>query len=305
MHIKPIVIRWMTLGFTLSLLGGFSPMYGVEIPLESLTPVRIGYVDLQKVFDAYPEKAFAEGDLLKEIQKRKRELNRRQNEINVYRQQIAADQAVLDQAKSSKPVTVPADMIAQLAATETPLAAPAAPAPTDNNQINKSSATEAYPSDDPLLGLPGHELTKDPETKAAAALPGMQSSSLSSQALPKATTPSSAPLLDQLAAASAPTLLNPEALTALQKRVDDNRKILDRKTFDFRDFRSKALEDMKTLQSQKTYDVMSKIYAILQSLARDESITVVLDKSYVLYGEDSIDLTEKLMSRLQSDQPLL
>jgi len=303
-------MRFVAIFLTVVMIDSLSPLHAVEIPLESLTPVRIGYVDLQKVFDAYPEKAFAEGDLLKEIQKRKRELSRRQNEINVYRQQIAADQSVLDQAKSGKAVVVSPNMIAQLAAAEA-LAAPvpAAPARNDASQVNKSSssATEAYPSDDPLLGLPGHELTKDADVKTAAALPGMQPSSatLSASSLAGTAPTTSTPLLDQLASAAAPVQLNPEALAALQKRVDDNRKALDRKTLEFRDFRSKALEDMKTLQTQKTYDVMSKIYAILQSLARDESVTVVLDKAYVLYGEDSVDLTDKLMSQLQTEQPLL
>src|SRR3954451_7614339 len=81
----------------------------VEIPLESVSPVRIGYIDLQKVFDTYPEKAFAEGDLLKEIQKRKTELTTRQNSINIMRQQVSSDEAALDQAKAGKAVVVPHD----------------------------------------------------------------------------------------------------------------------------------------------------------------------------------------------------
>ena len=59
------------------LAGLIGPISGVEIPLESLSPIRIGYVDLQKVFDTFPEKAFAEGDLLKEVSKRKLELSSR------------------------------------------------------------------------------------------------------------------------------------------------------------------------------------------------------------------------------------
>ena len=70
----------------------------------------------------------------------------------------------------------------------------------------------------------------------------------------------------------------------------------------FKDYRVKALEDMKQLQNEKTYSVMSKIYAILQSLARDENISVVLDKAYVLYGEDTVDLSEKLIVRLNQEQ---
>jgi Skp family chaperone for outer membrane proteins len=110
-------------------------------------------------------------------------------------------------------------------------------------------------------------------------------------------------LLDNLAASGTPSILTAEAQTALLKRIEDNQHGLDKATFNFKDYRSKALADMKQLQTQKTYGVMSKIYAVLQGLARDENITVVMDKAYVLYGEDTVDLTDKLVARLNTEQP--
>src|SRR6185312_12761029 len=103
----PIVLA----GLVLLVLWSLHRVSAIEIPLETVAPARIGYVDLQKVFDTYPEKAFAEGDLLKEIERRKRDLSRRQNDINLLRQQIAADQAVLDQAKAGQAVRVPANAV--------------------------------------------------------------------------------------------------------------------------------------------------------------------------------------------------
>jgi Skp family chaperone for outer membrane proteins len=114
--------------------------------------------------------------------------------------------------------------------------------------------------------------------------------------------PKTSPLLDSLAASGSSTVLNPEAQAALQKRIDGNKATLDRAVYKFKDYRGKALEDMKQLQTQKTYGVMSKIYAVLQGLSRDESITVVLDKQYVLYGEETVDLTERLIERLNQGQ---
>ena len=72
--------------FVATLLAMTSNVTAVEIPLESISPVRIGYIDLQKVFDTFPEKSFAGGDLLREIQKRKTELVTRQSAINTMRQ---------------------------------------------------------------------------------------------------------------------------------------------------------------------------------------------------------------------------
>jgi Skp family chaperone for outer membrane proteins len=261
----------------------------VEIPLQSLSPVRIGYIDLQKVFDTYPEKSFAEGDLLKEVQKRRTELSSRQNSINVMRQQLAADQAAMEQAKAGKPVVVPQDQVAALEPVT-----PAAPEPQPE-EVKKSTtavANEPYPMDEPLAGLPGHS-GETPSDKDKA-LPGMK----------KAPTPQAAasPLLDSLAQAGTPTTLTAEAQAALQKRIEATRLALDRQVYQFKDYRGKALEDMKHLQTEKTYGVMARIYAVLQGLARDENITVVLDKSYVLYGEETVDLSEKLIARLNQEQ---
>ena len=256
----------------------------VEIPLDAITPVRIGFVDLQRIFDTYPEKSFAEGDLLREIEKRKRELGRHQTDINLLRQQVSADQAALMDARKGVPVLVPANIVPE------PVTAAAPAAPASTSTVKASSATvEAYPMEDPLAGLPGHEL---PSTSGAPApaLPGMKDN------MTKQT------LLDQLAAnATGPMLLNNEALAALAKRVDDNQARMDRQIAEFRSFRVNAIADMKVLQTQKTYAVMSKIYAIMQTLARDEGVMVVMDKAYVLYGEDAVDLSDKLIERLQRE----
>jgi Skp family chaperone for outer membrane proteins len=260
----------------------------VEIPLESLTPARIGYVDLQKVFDTYPEKSFAEGDLLREIEKRKRELGQRQNLIATIRQQISADQTVLTQAQAGAAVQVPVNNVPDLR----PPPPPPPPTPAASTSTVKTSTTvavEPYPLEDPLAGLPGHDSGTLPErTQGSSQLPGMKDSGAKS-------------ILETLAASGTPAPLSPDAQTALQKRIDENKKLLERQIVDFKNFRWNAVADMKVLQTQKTYDVMSKIYAVLQTLARDEGVTLVMDKAYVLYGEDTVDLSDKLIQRLQQE----
>jgi Skp family chaperone for outer membrane proteins len=262
----------------------------VEIPLDALSPVRIGFVDLQRVFDTYPEKSFAEGDLLREIEKRKRELSRHQTDINVLQQQISADAAALADAQKGMPVVVPVNTVPE------PMAAPVAPPAVSTTTVSASSGTvkvssaaiEDYPTDDPLAGLPGHESAQS-ANGAAPGLPGMKDST------PKQT------MLDLLANATGPMVLNAEAQTALAKRLADNKQRMDNAIALFKTFRGNAIADMKVLQTEKTYGVMSKIYAVLQNLARDENVMVVMDKAYVLYGEDAVDLSDKLIERLQSE----
>lgn len=258
----------------------------VEIPLDTLAPVRIGFVDLQRVFDTYPEKSFAEGDLLREIEKRKRELGRRQADINLLRGQITADEAALTDARRGQAVMVPLNNVPDLEPVKPVLANVSASTAT----VKASTApvaVEPYPTEDPLAGLPGHEAAVPLATNPAPNLPGMKD------------TAKKMTMLDLLAQATGPVQLSAEAMTALDKRVNDNKQSMDRLMAEFRTFRVNALADMKVLQSQKTYGVMAKIYAVLQTLARDEGVMVVMDKSYVLYGEDAIDLSDKLIERLQ------
>ena len=259
----------------------------VEIPLESMTPARIGYVDLQKVFDTYPEKSFAEGDLLREIEKRKRELGKRQNLVSTIRQQISADETALAQARSGAAVQVPVNNVPDLTPPPPPPPPPAAS--TSTVKTSTTVAVEPYPLEDPLAGLPGHDSPTLPEhVTGSTQLPGMKDTGAKG-------------ILDTLAASGTPGTLSVEAQTALQKRVDANKKLLERQIVDFKNFRGNALADMKVLQTQKTYDIMSKIYAVLQTLARDEGVTIVMDKAYVLYGEDTVDLSDKLIQRLQQE----
>lgn len=283
----------LCLGFagmmTLVVSMGVRHLSAVEIPLESLTPARIGYVDLQKVFDTYPEKSFAEGDLLREIEKRKRELGQRQNLINTLRQQVSADETALSQAKTGAAVLVPTNNVPDL----TPPPPPAPPPVVSTTTVKVSSTTvvEPYPLEDPLAGLPGHDANTPIErTPGSTQLPGMKDEAAKKGGV-----------LDQMAASLSPAALTPEAQAALQKRIDANKRQLERQIAEFKSFRGNAVADMKVIQTQKTYGVMSKIYAVLQVLARDEGVSVVLDKSYVLYGEDTVDLSDKLIQRMQEE----
>src|SRR5262245_4230121 len=142
-------MKTWTLGFTLSLLTvGAWHLAAVEIPLESISPARIGYIDMQKVFDTYPEKAFAEGDLLKEIEKRKREMGQRQALVTTLRQQIAADQSALKEARTGAAVIVPANNVPD----QTPVAAAPPPPAASTTTVKGSTATavQPYPLEDPL-----------------------------------------------------------------------------------------------------------------------------------------------------------
>ncbi len=293
MHkIRSKTLAILSLG-SLSILICLQGLRAIEIPLESLTPVRIGYIDLQRVFDTYPEKSFAEGDLLREIEKRKRELNRRQTDISTLRQQIAADDSALADSRAGKAIIVPANAIPE----PVPENIKTPPA-TSSSTVKASSTTvvEPYPTEDPLAGLPGHG-PASAFSNTGSTLPGVNSAG-------SANAGQGPTELDLLASSTGTVVLSTSAKALLEHRLQQNQKSLNRAIGEFKAFRGNAVGDMKQLQTQKTYGVMAKIYAVLQTLARDEGVTVVLDKAYVLYGEDTVDLSEKLISRLQQQENL-
>jgi Skp family chaperone for outer membrane proteins len=267
------------------------PVPAIEIPLESLSPVRIGFIDLQRVFDGYPEKSFAEGDLLREIEKRKRELNRRQTEVSTLRRQIALDEAAYAQARDGQSVNVPENLIPEPQPAKTPTSSTGTVTSSSAPVVSTTTVIEPYPTQDPLAGLPGHEgYVPTAKQNTNAALPGMEPPRTG-----RWTT------LDQLSRSKDPVTLDQGAMSQLQDRIAHNKRALDRVIGEFRNFRTNAVGDMKQLQTEKTHGLMARIYATLQNLARDEGIAVVLDKAYVLYGEEGVDLSEKLIERLQAE----
>src|SRR5262245_54685269 len=165
--------KWMSILLLAFLAAGIASLRAVEIPLESLTPARIGYIDMQKVFDTYPEKSFAEGDLLREVEKRKRELNQRQSLIKTLKEQIAADENPLSQGRGGAAVPDPMNNVPD----QTPAAPAAAPVSQSTFTVIGSSTTavEPYPLEDPLAGLPGHNASTIVErVSGSSKLPGMK-----------------------------------------------------------------------------------------------------------------------------------
>lgn len=74
---------------------------------------------------------------------------------------------------------------------------------------------------------------------------------------------------------------------------------LDKKKTDYEDLRKQAASDLTAYQSQQSQIILGKIYQALKDLASEEQVAVVVDKSSILYGDATIDLTEKLQQRVR------
>jgi Skp family chaperone for outer membrane proteins len=74
---------------------------------------------------------------------------------------------------------------------------------------------------------------------------------------------------------------------------------LEEKKSELEDTRKQAAADLAAFESQQSQLILGKIYQALRDVANEEQVTVVVDKSSILYGDASIDLTDKLQQRVR------
>ena len=60
-----------------------------------------------------------------------------------------------------------------------------------------------------------------------------------------------------------------------------------------------ATSDLAAFESQQSQLILGKIYQALRDVAIEAQVSVVVDKSSILYGDATIDLTEKLQERVR------
>jgi len=63
--------------------------------------------------------------------------------------------------------------------------------------------------------------------------------------------------------------------------------------------RKKAVKELEKLEENRSLQILGRIYNILKDLAQEEGISMVVDKTSILYGSEAVDLTYKLRNRLR------
>jgi len=83
-----------------------------------------------------------------------------------------------------------------------------------------------------------------------------------------------------------------QSLATMKRDLDDKKAELE-------ELRKQSAADLATFESQQSQLILGKIYQALRDVANEEQVTVVVDKSSILYGDASIDLTDKLQQRVR------
>ncbi len=273
----------------------------------------IGYVDIDRVFKEYSGTTGAREDFLNEIKKKEDALDKKKidvftlkAEISKLRQERAfaltlpslmATQRSLEQAAK----TEAAERAALTASTQPAAAATAASTvPLSTGAVSPSVASLPGLSTAPVgasagtipsagagragLSAPAAAAPPRPSTGTAAPpqaaqgldLPGISKIPLSSF---KFSVSTSVPVIDAAIAQKETDLASRE--TELQ----NDQKLAEKELLNYENHRSELL--------------LGRIYVALKELAIKEEVSVVVDKRNILYGQKAVDLTDKLIEKLE------
>jgi Skp family chaperone for outer membrane proteins len=112
--------------------------------------------------------------------------------------------------------------------------------------------------------------------------------------------PQPLPPAESVVTSTAPAVpaLNP-ALVELDAKIAVKTKELAAKELELKEQQASSEKNLLDLESRKTEILLGKIHRAIQTVAHKEGVSVVVDKSSILYGHDAVDLTEKVVKYLR------
>ena len=65
------------------------------------------------------------------------------------------------------------------------------------------------------------------------------------------------------------------------------------------EFEAKSEADLLGMEKHRVQLLLGKLYEIVQQVAKDEGVSVVVDKKAILFGQKAVDLTDKLLEKVR------
>lgn len=89
------------------------------------------------------------------------------------------------------------------------------------------------------------------------------------------------------------------ALSAMADSVAQRERLLQEQETALLQEQRRTAEELKQLEKRRALQIYGKLYKALTQLADEEGISLVVDKSSILYGQTAMDLTERLSRRVR------
>jgi Skp family chaperone for outer membrane proteins len=292
-----------------------APLGAIELSLEENRAERgnIGYVDTQRLFKLFPETIQARENFAQAVRQAEDQINQRKADMLRLRKEIGelkVERAVLAKstpAVSAAPVSAPAPAPVPAVSVSTPAAASgSAPTPAISTSAMDAplpgfgpAASTAAAAQPLVIDLPG--ATAGPVEVAPPAAQGQPSPEDSRPPLPEGTPPAApaAAAPEALPAGADAPAAHAAALAALDERISQKEAELARREAQAREEQDSAEKNLLDLESRRSEILLGKIYRAVQETARREGVSVVVDKTGILYGHNAVDLTEKVLTYLK------
>lgn len=229
----------------------------------------IGYVDIDRVFKEYSGTAGAREDFLAEIKKREDALNSKKTSIFTMKAELAKLRQEREFALTLPSLLETRRSVAEAAAVEPSTAAVQAPqVSTEPAAAQPAQASTAAPAAAVTTGLPGMGID----------MPGINRVPVSHF---KFSVSTSVPEIDA-------------AITKKEAAISAGET-------DLRQAQLRAERELLEYESRKSELLLGRIYTALKELAIKEEVSVVVDKRNILYGQNAVDLTGKLLKKLEEN----
>lgn len=269
------------------------PLLAVEVSLEENRAQRgnIGYVDLQLLFHKSPETQKAKQNFEEVVRQAEDQVNLRKSELLGLRAELA-------QLKAER------DFVAKTPLSERPPQLPGMEIPQGSGSRPAPRPIEVTPSAAAAAGTP--------VAGSTAAASGIAVSSAAAATVAGSTQATVSPPSQNQAAAQPTTNLpglapeasgagaSPSAVSALDAKIADKTKLLQQKESEFKSYENQVEKNLVDLESRRTEILLGKIYNAVQQVAHDEGVSVVVDKSQILFGHQAVDLTPKVLDKLKT-----
>ena len=258
----------------------------------------IGYVDIDRVFKEYSGTTGAREEFITEIKKKEDILNARKTPVFTLKAEIAKLRQEREFALTLPSLLETQRTVAEAAAA-TAAAAEAAKAAA--LAAVQASTTAVQVSTDAVLVSTG---APQPPPPGVAALPGMGGPVQGTVA--PAVAQSTAPRgIDMPGVAMVPvthfkfsvSTSVPEIDAALSRKEAE----LAAKEEELRLFQRQTERELLEYESRKSEILLGRIYVALKELAIKEEVSVIIDKRSILFGQKAVDLTGKLLKKLEEN----
>ncbi|HAZ07261.1 MAG TPA: hypothetical protein DCZ01_01785 [Elusimicrobia bacterium] len=137
------------------------------------------------------------------------------------------------------------------------------------------------------------------------ALPGMTPLEASPTSPPAASTSAPAAPAVVVSTIAAPAtgaaILQNQRLLELDGRIIGLQADLDHKEAEIKRERQEADKGLIGVEGRKTDQVLARLYRAINEVAHREGVSVVVDKTAILYGHPAVDITDKVLKHLRGN----